>query len=365
MYVHVNTYKLFDILYIMKRMIKSNELKKILKRLKTEIGEYKENKEISKRDFKDYEQKLWKRMHIAIQGFEYYVEKAIKQVQIPIGDSRGRTPILTLKQKTLLLLLKELIGKSNREMEFLCLVFGCLNGVYVSYKTIERLYSDDEVYYVLMELQKILLIKVNIQTTNISVCGDGTGYSLTISKHYASEAQKLKDKLKELQGQKKVKSNKKERKQLFVYHFTLMDIKSRMYVGQGTSKKSEKDAYNKAIKMALEFGIQIKDIRLDRYYSGQSTVKSLKEKFGNIQFFLIPKSNATIKGCRNWKQMLSNFVYNTKEYFTQYYQRNQSESGFSEDKRRISGKVAQKKIDRISCALDLRVIWHNLFWVGA
>ena len=60
-----------------------------------------------------------------------------------------------------------------------------------------------------------------------------------------------------------------------------------------------------------------------------------------------------------------NFSKEEIEYLSQYYQRNQSESGFSEDKRRISGKVAQKKIDRISCALDLRVIWHNLFWVGA
>jgi len=350
---------------MVKRLIKSKDLRKILKNLKSEIEEYNDNKEFSKRDLKEYEQKLWKRMHIAIQGFEYYVKQAIEQVQLPLGDPRGRIPILTLKQKTLLLLLKELIGKSNREMEFLCLVFGCLNGVYISYKTIERLYSDDDIYLVLNKLQEILMMKVNINTTNISVCGDGTGYSLTISKHYRSCAQELKDKLKDIKGQKKVKSNKKKRKQLFVYHFTLMDIKTRFYVAQGTSMKSEKKAFNKAIKMALKFGIQIKDIRLDRYYSGQTLVKTLKEQFKDIQFFLIPKKDALIKGCRNWKQMLSNFVYNTKEYFTQYYQRNQSESGFSEDKRRISGKVAQKKIERISCALDLRVIWHNLFWIGA
>jgi len=346
-------------------MIKSKDFKKILKNLNSEIQEYKDEKEISKRDLKEYEQKLWKRMHIAIRSFDYYVEQAIDQLQFPLGDPRGRIPILTLKQKTLLLLLKELIGKSNREMEFLCLVFGCLNGVYVSYKTIERLYSDDKVYLVLNKLQEILMIKVNINTTNISVCGDGTGYSLIISKHYRSCAQELKDKLKEAKGQKKVKSNKKKRKQLFVYHFTLMDIKTRFYIAQGTSMKSEKQAYNKAIKMALNYGIQIKDIRLDRYYSGQSMVKTLKNQFKGIKFYLIPKKNATIKGCRNWKEMLSNFTYNTKEYFSEYYQRNQSESGFSEDKRRISGQVAQKKIERISCALDLRVIWHNLFWVGA
>lgn len=350
---------------MVKRMIKSKDLRKILKNLKSEIQDYKDTTSSSKRDLKEYEQSLWKRMHIAIQGFEYYVEKAVEEVQIPLRDPRGRLPILSLKQKTLLLLLKELIGKSNREMEFLCLVFGCLNGIYVGYKTIERLYSDEEVYLVLNKLQEILMIKVNIDTSQISVCGDGTGYSLTISKHYRSCAQELKDKLKEVKGQKKVKSNKKKRKQLFAYHFTLMDINTRFYVAQGTSMKSEKDAFNKAIKMALNFGIKIKDIRLDRYYSGQTLVKTLNEKFKGIQFFLIPKKDALIKGCRNWKQMLSNFVYNTKWYFSEYYQRNQSESGFSEDKRRISGQVAQKKIERITCALDLRIIWHNLFWVGA
>ena len=350
---------------MVKRLIKTKDLRKILKRLDLEIEEYKNEKDLPKRNLKDYEDKLWKRVHFAIQSFEYYVGKAVDEVQLPIGDPRGRKSILNLKQKTLLLLLKELIGKSNREMEFLCLVFSCLEGQYIGYKTIERLYSDDNVVLVIRKLQELLLIKLNVSTSTISVCGDGTGYSLLISKHYCSEAQKLKDALKKASGQKKVKNQNRKRKQLFVYHFTLMDLKTRLYIAQGTSLKSEKKAYNKAIKMALDYGINIKDIRLDRYYSGQSTVRLLKEKFENIQFYLIPKKNATIKGCRNWKEMLSNFVYNTKEYFTKYFQRNQSESGYSEDKRRISGNVAQKKIDRISCALDLRVIWHNLFWTGA
>jgi len=35
---------------------------------------------------------------------------------------------------------------------------------------------------------------------NIDACGDGTGYSLTIKTHYASETQKRKDKAKEYSG---------------------------------------------------------------------------------------------------------------------------------------------------------------------
>ncbi len=76
-----------------------------------------------------------------------------------------------------------------------------------------------------------------------------------------------------------------------------MDIKSRLYLAYGTSFKSEQKAYDKAIQMALELKISIEDIRLDRYYSKQIFVKNLSESLAGIKFYLIPKSNATIKGC--------------------------------------------------------------------
>ena len=59
---------------------------------------------------------------------------------------------------------------------------------------------------------------------NVDACGDGTGYSLTVRKHYASETQKRKDKVKEYSGTK-----------AFVYSFKLLDLQSRMYVAFGMS----------------------------------------------------------------------------------------------------------------------------------
>ena len=67
---------------------------------------------------------------------------------------------------------------------------------------------------------------------------DGTGYSLSIKKHYASETQKRKDKAKEYSGTK-----------AFVYSFKLMDLESKIYVAFGMSSKSEKEAFDKAMEM--------------------------------------------------------------------------------------------------------------------
>jgi len=102
----------------------------------------------------------------------------------------------------------------------------------VSYKTIERLYSDREVILVLHNLHVIMLKKKGIK--NADCGGDGSGYGLSIKKHYATEAQKLKEKMKRSDGQnkkdKKCKNDKIKKKQLFVYSFVLMDINTRMYL---------------------------------------------------------------------------------------------------------------------------------------
>lgn len=43
---------------------------------------------------------------------------------------RGRKPKLTLKQKVILLLLKHLFGRSNRDMSFMLVAFSLLSGLY-------------------------------------------------------------------------------------------------------------------------------------------------------------------------------------------------------------------------------------------
>lgn len=348
--------------------IRTKEVRDVAAVLDDVITEYKKGREEKERDWKTYEQRLEGRIRAAMQELEPLIDKAASTLRTVKGTERGRQPKLTPKQKTTLLLLKHLCGKSNREMSFMLILFSLLTGVDVSYKTVERLYSDGEVSLVLHNMHELILEKKGVESANCS--GDGTGYSLTIKKHYASVAQKLKDKAKEaeeLEGNandaKKMK--KKGRKRVFVYSFNLMDLDSRMYVAYGTSFKSEKEAYNRAMRMAEEMGISANAIRLDKYYSGQGTVEQLEEAFGNdVKVYLIPKKNATVGGPWKWKRMLHHFVNDTYGYLEEYFRRNQSESGFSEDKRRFGWRILQRRQERVDTAAFCTVLWHNLFWLG-
>jgi len=84
-------------------------------------------------------------------------------------EKRGRKPELRLKQKTELLLLKYLFGKSNREMSVMLVVFSLLSDIDVSYKTVERLYSDDEVLMVLHNLHALILKKKGVEQPDCSI----------------------------------------------------------------------------------------------------------------------------------------------------------------------------------------------------
>ncbi|MEK6869353.1 MAG: hypothetical protein AABX74_03940 [Nanoarchaeota archaeon] len=110
-------------------------------------------------------------------------------------------------------------------------------------------------------------------------------------------------------------------------------------------------------------GVAIHSIRLDKYYQ-QGTVKLLQEKFGNVKFYIIPKKNATIRGSLEWKNMLKRFIEDTKAFLKEYFQRNQSESGFAEDKKRTGWRMGQKRPDRIDTSNMLTGLWHNLYWLA-
>lgn len=332
--------------------IETKEVRDTVKILDNLIKSYKENTKEEKRDWRTYEQRLGERIKTAIKELEPLIEEAITTIQIFHGDERGRKSELALKQKVELLLLKHLFGKSNREMSVMLVLFSLLSDIDVSYKTIERLYSDQEVLMVLHNMQVLMLNKKGIKNSNSS--GDGTGYSLSVKKHYATEAQKLKDKL---------KSGTKKKKQ-FVYSFMLMDLDTRMYLGCGTSFKSEKQAFDKAISM-VDPAITIRSIRLDRYFSAKKYAELFRRLYGRqIKLYLIPKKNATIKRSWKWKQMLHEFVNNTQDYLKEYFRRNQSESSISEDKRRFGWSIRQKREDRIYTVNLCTMVWHNLFWLG-
>ncbi|CAD6494432.1 MAG: hypothetical protein LAKADJCE_00761 [Candidatus Argoarchaeum ethanivorans] len=201
------------------------------------LDEYKENKEEKKRDWRTYEQRLMNRIKGAIKNLEPLIDEAMN---FETHRGQGRKPELELKQKVIILLLKELSGKSNRMMASMLAVFSLLSGIDVSYKTVERLYSDSEVGMAIYNLHTVILTKKGVE--NINTCEDGTGYSLTIRKHYASETEKRKDKAKEYSGTK-----------TFVYSFKLLDLESKMYVAYGMSTKSEKEAFDRTLDCAAIF----------------------------------------------------------------------------------------------------------------
>ncbi len=322
-------------------MLKSDDIRDRIKDIDDFLlKQYKDRKIEKKRDWRTYEQQLMKRIKGAIRNLEPLIDQSIN---IEIHRGPGRPPELELKQRVIILLLKELLGESNRMMASMLGLFSLLSGIDVGYKTVERLYSNHDVEMAIHNLHILILREKGVK--NIDACGDGTGYSLTIKKHYASETQIRKDKAKEYSGTK-----------AFVYSFKLLDLKSKMYVAFGMSLKSEKEAFDRAMEMIKKIDIQIDSIRLDKYYSFSSYV----DKFGEAKVYVIPRKNATVRGSWKWKDTMEDFVNNTFSYLGQYFRRNNSESGFSADKRMFGWTVGQKRDDRIDTALNCTGVWHNL-----
>ena len=339
--------------------VKTREIRNVVSVLDDIVAQYKEEHITTKRNWRTYEQQVAERLKTAFRELKPLVHEAASTMTFVSGETRGAKPTLNVEQRTLALLIKHIIGKSNRTMSSMFVVFSLLSDIDASYKTVERFYSDPEVILVLHNLHALILKKKGVKEVDGS--GDGTGLSLTIKANYSAHAQKLKDKVKNSETQ----SKKEYKKKLFIYSFKLMDIKSRMYVGFGTSFKSENEAFLETIKMVEKLDIKLSSIRLDKYYSCQEYVKLIREKFGNVKIIVIPKSNATVKAEDwEWKRIMYDFVTDPVSYIEDYFQRNQSESGFSEDKKRTGWQLGQKRADRVDTADMLTTLWHNLHWLG-
>ena len=253
-------------------------------------------------------------------------------------DGFGRHPLLEAREKVFIILVKEIFRLSNRKAAYLLPLLGIDKEI--SYKTVERLYSDTLVIMILNNLFVSSVERRGIRSVEAS--GDGTGYSLTVTKHYRS--------LKEEEGELA-----KEGK--FVYSFALMDLVTRMYVGYAVSVKSEMDAYHKALETIERMRLDLKSVRLDKYYSGQSILEDFGE---NTRIFLIPKSNSRIRGRRKWREMIRRFIDDPMNYLREYFKRNASESGFSSDKRTTGGLIYHRRKDRKETSGFCKGLIHNL-----
>jgi transposase len=326
-------------------MMRSKEIRERLKDIDDFLLEhYKTTHPEKKRDWRTYEQQLDHRVKTAIRELEPLIEEAT--AKITIVRELGRPPQLSIKQKLTLILMKELFDRSNRNMASMLAAFSLLSGIDVGYKTLERLYSDPEVELAIFNLHVLILRKKGVNA--VDAAGDGTGYSLSVAKHYGTEAAKRKDKAKE---------NPETGGKKFVFSFKLLDLESRLYVAYGVGFRSEKEAYVGARDMLKAVGVSLRSVRLDRYYSCSCYVES----FGETKVYVIPKKNATLNGSWEWKRTMFDFVDNTLPYLEEYYQRNHSEAGFSADKRWFGWKVDQRREDRIEVAIACGNLWHNLF----
>ena len=193
-----------------------------------------------------------------------YIHQAVETINRE-EQKMGRPPKLDLEKKANLFILVRFLNKSNRNAEETLQYFQPLFGVDVSYKYIERLYSDPEVKLALHNLFVLLLKE---EGTSGDLAGDGTGYSVSVENHYRSDPKKY--------GKK------------YVHFFSLIDLATGMYVGCGVSRHSEWDAFSKAVSMLRRVGVAVKSMRLDRYFSTRKVIRLFDR---SVSLFLIPKKN--------------------------------------------------------------------------
>jgi transposase len=323
--------------------IRAKQVRERVKELPRIIEEYKQNHPKKERNYSSYEIHFKRRLKYAIRNLDNLIEESIINFQYKSKNENKHS--LSLAKRIRLILVKELSEKGNRKTANLLDLFSFLAEKDISYKSVERLYSDDKITLALHNLFILALKKKGI--TNIDVCGDATGYSLTITKHYRSYVNQLKEKSKD-----QTFSDKKT----FVYQFALMDLQTKMYICHGSSLKSEKEAYDKAVQMLQNIDVEIDSIRLDRYYSCPCYVNQFKDS----KVFIIPRKNAELGNGFKWHETLRNFLVDTPKYLEEYFKRNNSESGWSADKKMFGWSIKQKRGDRINTALFCRAVWHNL-----
>lgn len=316
------------------------DLQRFRQELDTLVEIYRRENPKSQIDWEVYEREYAARIRYVAKELNHLAAEATKSITVSKSQF-GRPPKLSEQQRVISLLIKSIIIKSNRKMAGLLSIFGSLVGIEVSYKTVERLYSNPVTRMILHNMFILTIKKKGIR--NAHTTGDGTGYSLTVTKHYRT------------QGSKEGNRN-------FTYSFNLMDLGTQLYVCYGSGISSEKEAFRNAMKMLEKVkkstGIHVKSVRLDKYYSFQSTLDFFDKE---TLLYILPKSNTKINGPKKWRNIFRRIIDDPMSYFKEYYKRENSESGFSVDKGLTGSKIWQRDADRIDTAVGCIATIHNLF----
>jgi hypothetical protein len=145
-------------------------------------------------------EKTWKnRLQTALQQIQKVIDQAATTIEIA-GTPFGRPPNTSHKQKTLLIFTKDLVQFSGRKMADMLPIFNALNDVDLCYKTIQCAYSNPVVKMIIYNMFIILVQRKGI--TQADLTGDGTGYSLTITRHYRSVREKQGERAKSNEAKK-------------------------------------------------------------------------------------------------------------------------------------------------------------------
>jgi len=316
------------------------------KKLKTTLDElsylqkyYNKHCSVPKKKYsKEYDKKLRKETRNIFRMINEDVDKASESITIKQVNGRPLKDRIVL---TKLHLIQRLFDLTNRQMESFTDILIFTKTETFSYKTIERAFDDD---IVRMIIHNLFVLSAG-EPREIDSSADGTGISLTISKHYQT------DRLRDLKN----KTETSKRKE-YLFSVMIIDLDTNLYIGYAVGFKSEKQLFVEAKRMLFDNGFFIKSIRLDKYYSHQSIMDEFDK---NTRVYLIPKKNATIRGSVEWKKMLKKFVNNTLGYLAEYYKREKSESANSKDKKRCS-LIRQRLPTRITGAAQTNLVLHNL-----
>jgi len=310
-------------------IITNKELKTTLEEMSYLKKYYNQYCSVEKKKFsKDYDKRLRSETRNIFRMINEDVDKASELITIKQANGR---PIKDRTMLTKLHLIQRLFNLTNRQMESFTDILIFAQHETFSYKTIERAYDDPIVRMIIHNL----FVLTCGTPHEIDSSADGTGISLTITKHYRT------DRINDLKNEEET-SKRKE----YLYTVAIIDLDTNLYAGYSCGFKSEKKLFKEAKQMLFENGFSLKSIRMDKYYS-------------NTKVYLIPKKNATIRGSFKWKHLLKRFVSNPLEYLSEYYKREKSESANSKDKKRCS-LIRQRKPERIMGAAFTNAVIHNL-----
>lgn len=114
----------------------------------------KKEAKLKKKNYARYEKEYMRRIKTVIKEIDSFI---IEACNIEVYHGKGKPPKLTLVQRLRIFLIKQLIDKSNRNMAYMLDIFCLVIGIDISYKTIERLYSNEELKLSLYNLHELLI----------------------------------------------------------------------------------------------------------------------------------------------------------------------------------------------------------------